>query len=95
MSRMMRPPSVSENSRRSSSVRTIALRQRTVHVAALQASHKFSREQLAIARHRRHRLRCARASGDGLGASEEDEVAPVAPRGESSSGSQSRKCAAG
>eukprot|EP00969_Alexandrium_andersonii_P372865 15482719-Alexandrium_andersonii.AAC.1 len=90
----MTPLSVSENSRRSSSVRTIALRQRTVHVAALQASHKPSREQLAIARHSRQRLRCAKASGDGRGATEVDEPAPVAPLGESSSGSQSRRCAA-
>eukprot|EP00969_Alexandrium_andersonii_P149060 6591614-Alexandrium_andersonii.AAC.1 len=91
----MTPPSVSESSLRSSSERAIALRARTVHVAALQASHRFSRVQFAIDKHRRHLLCCARTSGEGLGASEDEEEAPVAARGESSSGCQSRNCAAG
>eukprot|EP00969_Alexandrium_andersonii_P056982 2513053-Alexandrium_andersonii.AAC.1 len=68
-------------------------RARTVQVAALQASHRFSRVQVVNDKQRRHLVCCARTSGGGLGTSEEEE-APVAARGESSSGRQSRNCAA-
>eukprot|EP00969_Alexandrium_andersonii_P263468 11644874-Alexandrium_andersonii.AAC.1 len=83
---------MSLSSLRSSSVRAMQFRARTVQVAALHASHRFSRVQFANDKQRRHLVCCARTSGGGLGTSEEEDEAPVAARGESSSGRQSRKC---
>eukprot|EP00969_Alexandrium_andersonii_P214647 9480051-Alexandrium_andersonii.AAC.2 len=64
-----------------------------MQVAALHASQSWSRVHWASERQRRHRVRCARTSGGGRGTSEEEVEAPVAARGESSSGRQSRRCA--